>query len=92
MAKWCGEPWECISRISVVRGSKICGLSTNVDGSKNQEVHIEKILEYQTNKCPSMMMISTKSILDDDHHDRMMVMEMIMLRMKVAPEKMLIAN
>ena len=40
MTKWCGEAWESTSRSSVVRGFKKCGLSTNVDGSENQEVHI----------------------------------------------------
>ena len=31
----------------MVRGFKNCGLSTNVNGSENQEVHIEKIPNYQ---------------------------------------------
>ena len=47
MTKWCGEAWEITSRNSVVRGFEKCGLSTNVDGSENQEVHIEKIPDYQ---------------------------------------------
>ena len=36
-----------IHRGSVVRGFKKCGLSTIVDGSKSQEVHIKKIPDYQ---------------------------------------------
>ena len=43
MTKSCGKAWESISRSSVVREFKKCGISTNVDGSKNEEVHIEKI-------------------------------------------------
>ena len=47
MTKWCGEAWEITSRSPVVGGFEKCGLSTNVDGSENQEVHIEKIPDYQ---------------------------------------------
>ena len=47
ITKWCDEAWKSISRSSVVRGFKKCGLSTNVDGSKNQEVHSEKTPDYQ---------------------------------------------
>ena len=57
MKKWCGKAWESISRISVVKGFKKYSLSTNVNGSKNQEVYIEKIPDYQ---MPSMMMNSMK--------------------------------
>ena len=41
MRKWCGKAWDSISRSSVLRGFKKCGLSTDVDGFKNQEVHTE---------------------------------------------------
>ena len=58
MTKWRGKAWENISRSSVLRGFKKCGLSTDVDGSENQEVHIEKIPGYQ---MPLMMTNSTKS-------------------------------
>ena len=47
LTKWCGEAWESISRSSIVRGFKKFGLSTNVDSSDNQEVHVEKIPDYQ---------------------------------------------
>ena len=47
MTKACGEAWESISRSSVVRGFNKCVLSTNMDVSKNQEVHIDKIPDYQ---------------------------------------------
>ena len=47
MTKWCGEACESISRSSVVRRFEKCGLSTNVDGSENHEVYIEKIPDYQ---------------------------------------------
>ena len=47
MTKWCDKAWESVSRRSIVRGFKKCGLSTNMDGCENQEVHIEKIPDYQ---------------------------------------------
>ena len=39
LMKKCSKAWGSLSRSSVV--------STNVDGSENQEVHIEKIPDYQ---------------------------------------------
>ena len=48
MTKSYDEVWESVIRNLVVKGFKKCGLSPNVDGSKNQEVHIEKIPDYQT--------------------------------------------
>ena len=47
MTKSCDEAWESIIKNLVAKGFKKYGLSTNVDGSKNQEVHIEKIPGYQ---------------------------------------------
>ena len=49
MTKCCGKAWESISSNSVIRGFKKCSLSTSVDGSKNQQLHSEKIPDVLSN-------------------------------------------
>ena len=89
MTTWSDEAWESIDRSSVERGFKKCGLSTNVDGSENPEVYIEKIPDYQ---IPLDDDEFNEEYTFDDDVEGEMVMGKNMLRMKVAPKKILIAN
>ena len=60
-----------------------------MDGSENQEFHIEKTPDY---RCTSMMKNSMMSIPCMMMLKTMMVMGRLILRMEVARKKMLITN
>ena len=48
---------------SIIRSFKKCGLSVALDGSENEEVNIEGLLEYQ---MLSAFVQDNKYVLDDD--------------------------
>ena len=49
MIKWVGEACSKVRKMkdSIIRSFKKCGLSVALDGSKNDEVNIEGLPEYQ---------------------------------------------
>ena len=65
MTKWLGEAWSKVGKMkdSIIRSFKKCGLSVALDGSKNDEVNIEGLPEYQ---ILSAFVQDNEYVLDDD--------------------------
>ena len=65
MTKWVGEAWSKVGKMkdSMILSFKKCGLSVALDGSENDEVNIEDLLEYQ---MPSAFVQDNEYVLNDD--------------------------
>lgn len=46
ITEWVGKAWKNLDRESIAHGFKKCGLTTNLDGSDNHEVNLEKLPNY----------------------------------------------
>ena len=66
MTKWVGEVWSKVRKMKdcIIHSFKKCGFSVALDGSKNNEVNIEGLQEYQ---MPSAFMQDNKYLLDDSN-------------------------
>ena len=46
LTKWVADAWDNVDPAVIIRGFKKCAYSVALDGSENDEVHIEKLDEY----------------------------------------------
>ena len=46
LTKWVADAWDNVDPAVIICGVKKCGYSVALDGSENDEVHIEKLNEY----------------------------------------------
>ena len=65
MTKWVGEAWYKVGKMkdSMILSFKKCGLSVALDGSENDKVNIERLLQYQ---MPSAFVQDNEYILYDE--------------------------
>ena len=71
VTKWVGKAWTEVgsNRNIVVRSFKKCGISLSLDGSENEEIHIESIEEYElptANEITESELDSESEIEDDE--------------------------
>ena len=68
MTKWVGQAWKKISGIkeSIIRCFQKCGLSGVLDGSKNAQVSIDGIPNYE---MPQRFVVEEFKLLDDDNDE-----------------------
>ena len=68
--KWVGKAWVEVgsNRDVVVRSFKKCVISVSLDGSKNGEIHIESIEEYELSTANEIteFKLDSKSEIEDD--------------------------
>jgi len=43
LTKWIGQVWEEVAENMVIREFKKCGVSVSIDGSEDNEIHIEDL-------------------------------------------------
>ena len=65
MTKWVAQAWSKVGKMkdSIICSFKKCGLLVALDGSEDDEVNIEGLLEYQ---IPSAFVQDNGYVLDDE--------------------------
>ena len=77
MTKWVGEVRKM--KDSIIRSFKKCGLSVALDGSENDEVNIEGLLEYQMS---SAFVQDNEYVLDDEDESEKNMKIRVTLKMR----------
>ena len=77
MTKWVGQVRKM--KDSIIRSFKKCGLSVALDGSENDEVNIEGLLEYQMS---SAFVQDNEYVLDDEDESEKNMKIRVTLKMR----------